>query len=176
MGRHIWGYWDCPYCGAKTIHYNQVLDHYEKEAYDVYDHDDISYDYRDLGNGQFEEVKVRTPVYRTEYRDVPVYRDEPVYAPRYYYEIEKWQYDHSLKSSGNDKSPYWSEVPVLLNDGNVGSKREGNRYEYYYIYDAKSRQHEISYSVWNQLEQGQKIEYKAFRFSSKIPENITILE
>ena len=168
--------WSVPYGGRikytrqEVHHMEDVLDHYEKEAYQVYDHDDISYKYKDLGNGQFEEVEVRTPVYRTEYRDKPVYRQQPVMATKYYYEIEKWKYDHSLKSSGEDKSVYWAEVPTLRNDGRAGSERESNHYEHYYIngtFDETSQQYEVSYSKWVTLEEGQTVKVKAFRFSKK---------
>ena len=37
----------------------------------------------------------------------PVYRKEPVYATKYYYEIDKWTVVDTAKSSGNDQNPSW---------------------------------------------------------------------
>ena len=45
-----------------------------------------------MGNGYFEEETISTPVYETYYEteeyQEPIYRDEPVYAMKYYYDID----------------------------------------------------------------------------------------
>ena len=71
--------------------YEQVLDHYEEQAYEVpyevLDGYDIETEYEDNGDGTFTEVEHEIPryrtEYRTEYRTVPVYRQEPVYDTYY---------------------------------------------------------------------------------------------
>jgi hypothetical protein len=62
------------------------------------------------------EIISQRPVYRTETKtetyQEPVYRDEPIYATKYYYEIDIWQYAFSYNTSGNDKDPYWKEFEL----------------------------------------------------------------
>lgn len=167
------------YTTMEIHHYDKVLDHYEKEAYQVHDHDEVSYSYRDLGNGQFEQVEHRTPVYRTEYRDTPVYRNDPVYATKYHYEIERWKYDRSLNSAGMDKEPYWADTSALHNDGKAGSERESSRKEHYYIHslsDDEIKVYEVSYRDWVSLEKGQEIKFKTFRFDDKALGDIEFLQ
>ncbi len=167
------------YTRQEVHHTEKVIDHYEKKPYQVYDHDEITHKYKDLGNGQFEEVEVKKPVYRTKYRDEPVYRNKPVYATKYYYEIERWKYDHSLNSSGTDKLPYWAEIPKLQNNGKAGSERESKRLEHYYIYgkyNGKIKEYELSYDKWSNIEIGQDIKFKTLRFGSKVIGDIELLE
>ena len=40
----------------------------------------------------------------------PVYRQDPVYATKYYYDIDKWvDTGNDYPSSGKDHKPYWNE-------------------------------------------------------------------
>lgn len=102
--------------------YNKVFDHYETRtrqiSEQVLDHYETRVTgTRDLGNGYFEEITTQVPIYRTEYRtetyQEPVYRNEPVYDTKYYYEIEKWVVTRSVKTSGNDKEATWGDVVLV---------------------------------------------------------------
>lgn len=59
----------------------------------------------DMGNGYFEEETISTPVYETYYEteeyQEPIYRDEPVYAMKYYYDIDRYVYERSVNTSGS---------------------------------------------------------------------------
>lgn len=157
--------------------HRQVLDHYETRTRQVAKQvpDGYDTDYRDLGNGQFEEIK--TPRYRTEYEtetyQEPVYRNEPVYATKYYYDIDKWVDAGSSRSSGCDHEPYWRETgnPPASSNPRLGDRRDGKRTEEYcaVIKTAKGGEERKKYSLteWKKLSVGDRIEYKTFRFSQK---------
>jgi hypothetical protein len=151
--------------------YEKVLDHYETKTRtyteQVLDHYETYVSgYRDLGNGHFEEITSQRPVYRTETRtetyQEPVYRDEPVYATKYYYEIDVWQHAFYSKSSGNDKKPYWKEIELKE------LQREGGRSETYYIFvinkNGEEEKYAFDFDVWNSLEKGQEITIKTTIF------------
>lgn len=110
-------------------HYDSVLDHYETvtvtKSREVIDHYDThtEYSYSDNGDGTFTEHShtVSDPVYRTEHytetEQEPVYKDVPVYKTKYYYEIERWVYNRTEKSSGkNDSKVYWPEYHLAKNE------------------------------------------------------------
>ena len=157
--------------------YKQVLDHYETKtkqvAHEVQDGYDT--DYEDLGNGQFREV--RTPRYRTEYRtetyEEPVYRNEPVYATKYYYDIDKWVKADESRSSGYDQEPYWNEpdLPETVSAPKYGDRRKGMRTGQYYavITSKKGGEYrkELTFEQWQALSEGDTIKYKTSRFSDK---------
>ena len=118
--------------------YRQVLDHYET-VYEtrtrrVIDHYDVSYTYTDNGNGTFTENEVKTPVYTTETYEEPVrspvYRNEPVYQTKYYYEIDRWISLKDYPTSGDDHEPFWSDEYTLRNNQRDTLRTE----EYYTIY------------------------------------------
>ncbi len=149
----------------------QVLDHYETKSRQVSkqvpDGYDISYSYKDNGNGSFDEIEHRTPkyktVYETEYYEEPVYRSEPVYATKYYYDITRWRVCDKCITSGNDRSPYWGTPQIDADE------RKGNSYENYYIAafnlnksekDRSLEEFTASYSVWMALPENGKIKVK----------------
>ncbi len=156
-------------------HYDQVLDHYEQKtrrvSHQVQDGYDISY--RDLGNGQFEEV--RTPRYRTEWEDEtyeePVYRSVPVYKTKYYYDIDRWIYSTQVAAAGQDHSPHWYDTGLTADvaDPVYGDRRERHAEEHYYavISDPKGSRRVVEYSEsdWNALNIGDEITYRTFRYS-----------
>ena len=98
----------------------------------------------------------------TETTDKPVYRQEPVYATKYYYEIDKWTVVDTSKSSGNDQNPSWPEPK--LKDG----QRTGAEEEHYFVtatYEKKkgkteTGRYEMDFSQWKELKKGEKIELK----------------
>lgn len=143
--------------------YKQVLDHYETVAVEksrqVLDGYDTHYEQKDLGNGYFENVAVETPRYKTEYyteyEERPVYRQDPVYATKYYYDIWRWEATRDVKTSNHDQNPYWGDTNLSANE------REGSKKESYYV-ELKIKKKKVTYSVsftdWQQL--NQKDSYK----------------
>lgn len=155
------------YSQEEFSHYEQVLDHYETKTRQVAKERISGYEeyvtgYRDLGNGYFEETTSSRPIYETYYEtetyEEPVYRDEAVYRTKYYYEIDKWLYERSVKTNGTDKEPYWGEVN-LNSDERVSSEREN-----YTILGLNKKEKEqsisLSYKDWNSLEVGQTVKLK----------------
>ncbi len=138
--------------------YQSVLDHYETRtrevAVEVLDGYDVTTEYKDLGNGYFEEVEVETPRYRTEYRtetyEEPVYVSVPIYKTKYYYKIMKWLYDRDEKTSGADNEPYFAE-PSLSD-----KEREGGRSEQYWLVSG-DKSYKISYDLWKNISAGDDI-------------------
>ena len=159
--------WDTP-VGARVYrtnqeihHYEDVFDHYEyKEVTKTrkeYSHDKITYDYIDNGNGTTTEVKYSEPVYvdvnYTETEKIPVYREEPVYKTKYYYEIDRYIDIYDSKSSGNDKNPYWNENYTL------GLKqRDTERYENYVVKYDNGDSLNLDYTEWYNTDLGDAIE------------------
>ena len=138
--------------------YNHILDHYETRTREVseqvLDGYDTEVEYRDLGNGYYEEIEHQVPRYRTEYHtetyEEPVYVDVPVFAKKYYYSIMKWLYDRDEVTSGTDTEPYYAEL--TLSD----TERESGRSEQYWILSGDKR-YRISYDLWQQIKTGSDI-------------------
>lgn len=153
------------YTEEEIHHYDKVVDHYETKTRtyteQVPDGYDISYTYSDNGDGTFTEHEVKTPKYRTEYREEqyeePVYKDVPVYQTKYYYKVDKWVYKRSVTTRGNDKNPYWGDVVL-------GHKeREGSHHETYHItgiVDDKTVTYTCSKAIWEQLSKGNTYKIK----------------
>lgn len=134
--------------------YESVLDHYETryetKTREVYDHDEVYYTYEDNGNGTFTEIEHSSPVYRTEtytepYQE-PVYRQEPVWDTKYYYEIERWFDADTYESSDDDKNPYWNSDYKLS-----PNQRDTKRYETYLVHYSDGTQDEVPYTEWNNI-------------------------
>ena len=175
--------WSVPAGGTITStrqeihHYDHVLDHYETKTRTVTEQVFDGYDtsYRDTGNGQFEIVQ--TPKYKTvkktETYQEPVYKDVQVYRTKYYYNIGRWKHDSYLTTSGSDKNPYWHEtnLPSSLPNPKYGDKKQGPKIEDYYVRlkqdDGETYETTFDFVKWNELNIGDHIEYKSFRFSKK---------
>jgi hypothetical protein len=121
-------------------HYRQVLDHYRTEFYTVQvpytsTQTDTQCSTSSNGNGTFTQscypVTRTVTNYRSESRtrQVPVYRDEPVYGTKYEYEIDRWvtDYFHTVDDS-DAKSPFWPERIPGANEPKhrVGDERRQN--------------------------------------------------
>lgn len=169
--------WSVPAGGRITSqkmefhHYQSVLDHYETRTREVarerFSHYEYSTTLRDMGNGYFEEETVSTPVYETYYEteeyQEPVYRDEPVYAMKYYYDIDRYVYERSVNTSGNDKEPYWGEVKLNY-DERVSKRNE--EYKISGISDEKEKRTleiSVNFEKWNVLEKGQTVKVKIYK-------------
>ncbi len=161
--------------------YERVLDHYEDEAYEVpyevLDGYDTEIEYEDNGDGTFTEVEHEVPVYRTEYRteyrSVPVYRQEPIYGTLYEYDVDKWVVSRTERSGGSCYEPRselvragdWSveEAPFWPDTRLAGStEREGGHSERYVLYftDAKGKSYsaEVTEELWNKYSRDQGVE------------------
>lgn len=144
-------------------HYDQVLDHYEtveeERTRTVQDGYDTYTNYVDNGDGTFSEETVETPRYITEtyYETVekPVYKDVPVYATKYYYEIERWQETRVVTTEGKDDDPYWGETNL------TGQEREGTKKENYnLIFTTKKEEYitSVPLTTWQSLQIGDDAE------------------
>ena len=159
--------------------YEQVLDHYAEEEYQVprqvLDGYDIKTEYKDNGDGTFTKIETEVPRYRTEYetetRTVPVYRQEPVYATLYEYDIDRWLDARTERAGGSSyepksdlirggleiSEPYWPDTRM------GGNEREKGRSETYILYftDAKNNKSyaaSVSQEVWESYKRGDSVE------------------
>ena len=157
--------------------YRNVLDHYEYKTKRVAKKVKDGYDvkYKDMGNGQFKEIK--TPRYKTVYEEKkvkePVYRQEPIYDTKYYYNIDKWKETNALRTSADDHEPKWAEtdLPTNVESPKYGDKRQGSRRGTYWaiIKDDKGNEQRLEYSLdeWKDLKEGDKVKYKTNRNSDE---------
>lgn len=161
--------WSIPVGGRQVSqrqevhHYDRVVDHYEtKTRQEQYiDHyEEYVTGYKDLGNGRFEEITAKRPVYktRTVTYEEPVYRQVPVYHTKYTYDIDKWIHDSNKTTMGTDKSPYWHDYQCGENE------RKGSKSEVYRVIvtteDGATEQYSVSFSTWERLQLGQHVRLK----------------
>ncbi len=154
------------YSQTEFSHYTQVLDHYETKTRTVSRQEIVGYEeyvsgYRDLGNGYFEEVTSSRPIYQTVYDtetyQEPVYRDEPVYRTKYYYDIDRWVYSRTIPTEASDHEPYWGTYTL------TEKERVSAQYAQYMIIvtiDDERKTFEMSYSDWASLEIGDQVRIK----------------
>lgn len=132
--------------------YTKILDHYEtrtrlilKEPYSY----DVDVKLEELTIEEIEKY------YDIEYYNNAVYHEEPVYATKYYYAIDKWVYSRTLTTTGNDKNPYWESVVLNLNE------QINNTTENYWVWckntNGNMRRLFLSYNEWSSLELGQVV-------------------
>lgn len=143
--------------------YESVFSHYEYEIHKVPKERIIGYNsqvvgHRDLGNGLFEEIIDEVPIYETYYEDeeerIAIYVEEPQWATKYYYEIDRWVYARSISKRGQDRDPSYEDL-VLRKD-----ERERTRYISYLASAINSKgetkQYSFSTSDWYNLEVGRR--------------------
>ncbi len=146
--------------------YAQVLDHYETR-YEQRSEQYISgyrthTEYVDLGNGYFDTRTYQEPEYSTRYYTVqvqePVYRSEPVYDTKYYYDIERWVYERTVRSSG-DVNPYWPKENLKSNERS-STKHENYTVTGYNIKDKNqtTNSYSLSFEYWEKIKPGMTIE------------------
>ena len=132
--------------------YVAVIDHYETKtetkSRQVIDHYDTAYSYSDNGNGTFTEHTKQVPVYKTEYYEEthqePVYRQDPVYATKYYYDIDKWfDSGRDYPSSGTDQNPYWNTDYTLAE-----KERDTDRTEKYTVFYDNGKSDDLKLDDW----------------------------
>lgn len=145
-------------------HYDSVLDHYEnvpvQRSREVIDHYETYYSYEDLGNGYFEEVPHERAVYKTEYYtevvSQPVYRQEPNYQTKYYYNIWRWTAVREENASGEGHDAAWPEISLGENE------REGTRTEIYRVVIRNTKKdttatYRMKEEDWRQLNTGDSL-------------------
>ena len=151
------------YTQQEIHHYETVLDHYDtvtKSRQVITGSHEIVVGYIDYGNGAVEEVTSTVYDYGTEYytEQEPVYRQDPVYQTRYYYDIERWVYDHTITSSAHDKEPYW---PTEILKDNQRFNSRSQRYVITAVYDDdKTDDYTMDYEDWRYIEIGQELHVK----------------
>lgn len=132
--------------------YVSVIDHYETKtetkSRQVIDHYNTEYSYSDNGNGTFTEHTKQVPVYKTEYYEEthqePVYRQDPVYATKYYYDIDKWfDSGRDYPSSGTDQNPYWNTDYTLAE-----KERDTDRTEKYTVFYDNGKSDDLKLDDW----------------------------
>lgn len=159
-------------------HYNQVLDHYEKKPRQVpvrVQSGSHSESYAcgsrtvNRGNGYYEQQTIYcsrtvpdyTTTYRTEYDDVPVYRQVPIYQTKYTYEIDRWVTDRFEVARGESTDdgvwPMWPEPKIADAKLRVGNERR-ERYDVA-LADASGRQftQQLDLATWDNLSEGETI-------------------
>ena len=165
--------WELPsnarllYTRREYHHTDSVIDDYVSQTIQVpeevlIDYEEYVVDTIDLGNGYFEEITDTRPIYETKWHteeiEVPIYKDVDVYQTRYYYEIDKWLYERSVKTSQNNQSPYWGEANLQSDE------RESSRNQTYSILgvdkDGKEQKITLSYDEWITLKKGETLTFK----------------
>lgn len=148
------------YTQQEIHHHETVLDHYETVTKSrqviTGSHEEVS-GYRDLGNGYFEEITRTVYDYGTEYytEQEPVYRQDPVYQTKYYYDIERWKYDYTVRSGAHDKEPYWPEYTLEDDKHRAGSKSQS--YNITAVYEDKSDNYSMHYGDWIETSIGDQL-------------------
>lgn len=150
--------------------HRQVLDHYETKTREVSERVQTgtrtyTCGQRDLGNGYFEDVTCTEPEYTTNYRTEtyqdPVYRQEPVYATKYAYEIERWIPDDTVWARGDAaRQPAWPAPQIGRN------MREGARIQRYVLHlaDGEERyEREVTEAQFQRYRQGQEVKLRRKR-------------
>lgn len=152
------------YTQQEICTYKQVLDHYEtvneqkSERY-ISGYKTVT-EHVDLGNGYFETRTHQEPEYSTRYYTVqtqkPVYKSEPVYKTKYYYDIDRWMYERTVTAEG-ENDPYWPEITNLDDNERTGTRTE--KYSITGINDKnKEKTYKISYDLWEQIHVGDEID------------------
>lgn len=119
-------------------------------------------EYEQNGDGTADIINCSEDIYDnvpyTHMESQPVYRDVPVYQTKYYYDIDRWVYNRTLTTGGNDHDVYWSEEPLL------DDEREKGRNESYSITAVNKKEetktYTLDYSIWKDVEVGDTFNVK----------------
>lgn len=157
-GPHSESSWDSPPPGAYGISSAQEVHHYDTRVVGRDCHTE-SYSVvcgtTDNGNGTFSDN------YCNETREVCVDRtvQDPVYATKYYYTIDRWGFDHTEKAAARDHSPHWPSFSQTVT--NPQTFREGKKGETYTVHVARKSGRmdasDIEQARWAKLKPGQWI-------------------
>ena len=130
--------WSVPHGGREykqereVRSYTKVLDHYDIEHETVKEKVQDGYTIKkykkDKGNGYFEIEEEKIQKYKTVTKKVekkvPVYREDPVYDTKHYYQIERWIKTREVKTNGMDDDPYWGETTLKEGSEPYGAGKE----------------------------------------------------
>lgn len=165
-GPHSESCWDSPPAGAYNVssalevhHYNTIVVgrdcHTETHS--------VVCGTEDNGNGTF------TDRYCDETEEVCTDRtvQEPVYATKYYYTIDRWGFDHKEEAKADDHEPHWPSYAGTKT--NPGKYREGARSETYRIKTMRNSGAvdltKVEYDRWKATRPGQSLKgYKNMVF------------
>lgn len=150
---------------SELHHYDKVLDHYEyvdvQRTRTVPNGSHTETTYSNNGDGTFTEHTREVTDYTTEtYYETekrPVYRDEPRYQTKYYYDIDRWVPERTVDTSGGEDEPYWGKPELASNE------RESGREEIYVLHMKDNKKDkEYSYTCssleeWNNYKSGDGI-------------------
>ena len=142
--------------------HRRVIDHYESvtKSRQVADGGHYETDYKDNGDGTFTEHSTYVTDYKTEYytEQEPVYRSEPVYDTKYYYDIDRWKYARTVTSEGTGFTFSYKDPELAPNE------RELKRTARYFVNGnvrKKNRLSEMTAEVnetdWKELSDGSVI-------------------
>lgn len=110
------------------------------------------------------QVQTRKNDYKTEYytEKEPVYTQVPVYATKYYYDIDKWKYDRTEETFGTDKDPYWSELELGDNEKEIRRytrySMDGIMYTGVFFKSKETKTFNLTEEEWKDIEAGQTLE------------------
>lgn len=154
------------YTKEEFHHNDKVIDHYEMVEVTEYKYEKVGErtwtEYEQNGDGTADVINCSEDIYDnvpyTHMESQPVYKDVPVNQTKYYYDIDKWVYNRTLTTDGNDHNVYWSEESLLTNE------REQSRNESYFI-TAVNKKGEIKtytldYQVWKGVKIGDTFNVK----------------
>jgi hypothetical protein len=157
-GPHEESSWSIPPTGAYGISSRQEIHHYDTRVVGQDCHTEthsVVCGTIDNGNGTFSDR------YCDETEEVCVDRtvQDPVYATKYYYTIDRWGFDHTEKAAAADHNPHW---PVFSGVATQPHKyREGKKKETYSVkLMRKSGDTDVStvpQERWNALKPGQQL-------------------
>ncbi|CAA9301950.1 MAG: hypothetical protein AVDCRST_MAG68-679 [uncultured Gemmatimonadetes bacterium] len=159
--------------------YRQVLDHYESRERQVSERVQTgtrtyTCGTRDLGNGHFEDRTCTEPEYETRYRteryQEPIYRQEPVYATKHDYDIERWVRDTVLAAAGEADEPAEPADPAWPVTQLRERQREGERTEKYVLRfrdeDGDTYESPVALDQFQKLRVGAPVRIKVSRAGS----------
>lgn len=168
--------WSVP-SGGRTVNsyravqsYRQELDHHETRTRTVTDQVQVGTrtyvcGQRDLGNGHFEDQTCTEPEYesrsRTETYQEPIYRQVPIYATKYDFDIERWVTDTVLVARGEADDPADADAPAWPSPRLDQRRREGERKEKYTLVFRDSDDRTFTREV-------PLAEYQAFRVGAPV--------
>ncbi|MBK9453268.1 MAG: hypothetical protein IPN95_28520 [Bacteroidetes bacterium] len=155
-GPHSESSWDSPPPGAYGISSAQEIHHYDTRVVGRECHTETYSTVcgtTDNGNGTFSDQ------YCTETREVCEDQtvQDPVYATRYYYTIDRWGFDHTETTTAKDQSPHW---PVFsLTTSSPERYREGKKKETYTVHllrkSGKPASEDVAQDRWSKMKSGQ---------------------
>lgn len=147
--------WDSPPTGAYSVSSRQEVHHYD-QIFEGRECHNETRSYKcgtvDNGNGTFSDK------YCSENVEVcnDKYRDEPVYATKYYYTIDEWAYHHTEKAGADDHVAKWptdKRVNSAPNTWREGA-REGRYFLDVELKQGKPHRDEVTEARWNQTQKG----------------------